>query len=223
VYDSLSPRRQATFPRTLSLTLAGVCVAYCVTGLLPYLYFVGVAGVRLDDIVLLNLPREWWAWAVLAGYCLALAFSYPLMMFPAIRIIEAALTRAAVLPRGPGSRWRRNGVRALVVAATLGVSLAGSTQLNNFVALVGCFCCTPLAFIYPPLFHLRLVKDAHWATRAGDVAIIAFGVGVFVFSTYQSIAQWTDSPVNPCVAAAAAPAPAAVAGGPFALDSTGWR
>ena len=248
VFDSLAPVDQARFPRVLSATLAGVTAVYCVVGLVPYLYLDGMAHVPMQDSVTLNLPRVWWSFAIIGGYCLALTFSYPLMLHPAIAIIEGVLTHYRLLPalvpattaaaadqvvhndgdgggHGPNGSARetarltggdgegdgehvelveksylpRNAARGMIVALTLGVSLVGSQQLNNFVSLIGAFCCCPLAFIYPCVSHLVLVKNASAASKALDVAIIVFGVGVFVFSSYQAVAQWSVSPINPCV------------------------
>jgi proton-coupled amino acid transporter len=117
------------------------------------------------------------------------------MLFPALKILEKSVTPRFLRPRV--TRWRKNWFRSFVVAVTLLVSYVGSTQLNNFVALVGCFCCTPLAFIYPCWFHLKLVK-AGWVSKAIDVAIIIFGIAVFVFSTYQAIDTWSVSDISPC-------------------------
>ena len=95
---------------------------------------------------------------------------------------------------------RSNMFRAGVVAVTLLVAFVGSTQLDNFVSLIGCFCCTPLAFIYPCYFHLKLVKPAPGSfAHVSDWAIIAFGVGVFFFSTYEAIAGWQVTTINPCL------------------------
>ena len=98
------------------------------------------------------------------------------------------------------NRVRSNLFRAGVVATTLVIAFAGSTQLDNFVSLIGCFCCTPLAFIYPCWFHLKLVKPAPGSfAHVSDWLIIAFGVGVFFFSTYEAIVGWTVTTINPCV------------------------
>jgi proton-coupled amino acid transporter len=202
VYDSLSVKGQRSFPTVLTLTLAGIATTYVIIGLVPYLYFSGVANVVMTDSVTLNLPRVWWSYLIQAGYCLALLFSYPLMLFPAVKVLEKPVT--PWLLRDDGStKWRKNAYRSAIVAATLGVALVGSEQLNNFVSLVGCFCCTPLAFIYPCLFHLRLVKGTPW-TRASNVAIIVFGVAVFVWSTYEAIAQWSIEVLDPCAKPASA-------------------
>lgn len=198
VYDSLTPRGQASFSATLSATLVGITAVYIIVGLVPYMYLDGFQHVTMQDSVTLDLPRAWWAYLIIAGYCLALVFSYPLMLFPAVKILEATLGGSILAP-GTGLTWRRNVVRCGIVCTTLLVSYLGLDQLSNMVALVGCFCCTPLAFIYPCVFHLRLLPDASRLSKAVDVAIIAFGIGVFVFSTYQSINTWTLSTVNACV------------------------
>ncbi|RYG51430.1 hypothetical protein EON66_10785, partial [archaeon] len=96
------------------------------------------------------------------------------------------------------SNARRNAFRTFVVACTLGISYGGSSQLNNMVSLVGCFACTPLAFILPCMFHLKLVPNTKW-TRYSNFAIILFGVAVFVYSTVQAIRQWSTSDVNACL------------------------
>ena len=73
---------------------------------------------------------------------------------------------------------------------------------DNLVSLIGCFCCTPLAFIYPCWFHLKLIPNIQqtlW-TKISNYAILIFGIGVFVFSTYQAISTWAVSTIQPCAA-----------------------
>jgi solute carrier family 36 (proton-coupled amino acid transporter) len=242
IYDALAPAQQKAFPVTMSLTLAGVALVYITVGLVPYIYLAGMAGVPMEDAVTLNLPRVWWSYLITGGYCVALLFSYPLMLFPAVRILERAAAPylfvvsgkeagASLLMNGGGGggeeeeaassppskqspaatsmsgrplpkghfKWRRNAYRAGIVFVTLLVAYVGSEQLDNFVSLIGCFCCTPLAFIYPSLFHLRIVKGASLFSKAVDVAVLLFGVGILVFSTYEAIAGWSVVAINPCL------------------------
>jgi solute carrier family 36 (proton-coupled amino acid transporter) len=201
LYNSLSPHGQSRFGWTLGATLGGVSLAYTVFGLIPYLYFAGVIGEeKMASSITLDLPRVWWAFLIQAAYCLALAFSYPFMLAPAIAICEKPLIPRFLAPvANETHRLRRNIFRALIVACTLIVSLAGSEMLNNFVSLIGAFCCAPLAFVYPCLFHIILVRPTGFFNRAADVAMIVFGTAVFGFSTWQAIAGWASSPVQPCL------------------------
>jgi len=218
---------RARFPAVFAATLAGVSLLYVVVGLVPYMYLVGystnsdcVSGAAscVQDTITLNLPHVWWSYALTAGYCVALLFSYPLMMFPAMKVAEAAAQPyifamplgkggdaarrgsdiieeeeeeegqegrggsgaaegAALLvgqeaSEAPGAGslaaaalsaaeaeeaaealldsdrgwgyWKRNAFRSSVVAVTLLVAYVGAPQLDNMVALIGAFCCTPM-------------------------------------------------------------------------------
>jgi proton-coupled amino acid transporter len=225
VYDSLSSAQQKRFPVTMSLTVLGISFVYILVGIVPYIYLTGMAGATMQDAVTLNLPAVWWSYLIIAGYCLALLFSYPLMLFPAVKILEKAAApylftwkRGARKGGGEGVeggeggegqnvsrrppkgyfKWRRNVYRAGIVGVTLLVAYIGSEQLDNFVSLIGCFCCTPLAFIYPCLFHFMLVKDASRTSKVIDVLIMIFGAGILVFSTYEAIAGWSVATIDPC-------------------------
>ena len=105
--NALPPAGRRAFPTTFALTLAGVSALYIAVGVVPYTYIVGYGGSGglVQDCVTLNLPRAWWSYCVVAGYCLALTFSYPFMMFPAMRALEAGVApwlfpEAVVVPEG---------------------------------------------------------------------------------------------------------------------------
>lgn len=207
IYDSLSVEGQARYPYTLTFTLIGIALVYVVIGMVPYLYLDGVAHVVLQDAVTLNLPEEWWAYCIVVAYCIALVFSYPLMMFPAIKILERGAGPYLWNAASPtAAHWRRNGFRAFVVAVTVLVSYLGASQLNNLVALVGCFACTPLMFIFPTMFHQKLVGP-RGLTRLSNWAIALLGVGVFLFATYEAIATWDITTIDACPGNGHAPPP----------------
>lgn len=89
--------------------------------------------------ITLLLPRVWWATVIQAGYCIALAASFPFMLSPAIAICEKALVPTCLAPVVNETRgvWLRNAFRAFFVAVTLVFSLVGVEQLGNFVSLIG--------------------------------------------------------------------------------------
>ncbi len=58
---------------------------------------------------------------------------------------------------------------------------------------VGAFCSTPLAFIYPPLLHLKLAPTQTWATWLANVGLGSVGMGAMVFCGSQVIAGWDES------------------------------
>jgi len=216
--NELPTSERRKFPFVFAATLGGVSALYITVGLIPYVYLNGfsasedcIAGLAscVQDTITLNLPKSWWSYGVVGGYCVALLFSYPLMMFPAMKVMEeaalpllfpkASSTAAALATngddeknlraesaegdeernleydggdgeanlsllvptgiqsaleevlraKGRGGWWRRNAFRSGVVAVTLLVAYLGAPQLDNMVALIGAFCCTPIAFIFP--------------------------------------------------------------------------
>lgn len=275
--NALPPGARAAFPVYMAGTLAGVALLYIVIGIVPYAFIQGWTDASVADAVTLNLPKTAWAELIVAGYCVALALSYPLMLFPAMRIIEdaampylfpaaaraeaavrsklaaAALARAAGVESDgasfaaasddeedddsgkepddsdreasgsaidssdsaallgaaaltvsgrtdAGVKWKKNIFRAAVVAITLLVAYVGASQLDNFVSLIGAFCCTPIAFIFPAWFHAVLVAGPRGDRSAAfiDWVIVGLGVAIGCFSTYIAVSGWSSSTFDPC-------------------------
>ena len=286
--NALPPAGRAAFPRIFALTLAGVSALYIVVGLVPYAYIVGYGGGGglVQDTITLNLPKAWWSYCVLGGYCVALALSYPLMMFPAMRALEAGaapflfpeaagageaaeaeadggagggggsdaeeeeegsggggggggegleeelllrpvagqpeggeggvllvdgpsalaaahalLRRRAAARQSTATMWKVNAFRSAVVGVTLLVAYGGASQLDNMVSLIGAFCCTPIAFIFPAWFHAVMVArptGRRWA-EAADWAIVALGCAILAFSSYMAVTSWSRTVFNACL------------------------
>ena len=207
IYNALSLKQQKKFPWTISISLGLIATVYILVGLVPYVYFSGFQHVVMQDIITMDLPLVWWNYLINGLYSLSLVFSYPLMLFPAVNIIEKWLLDLNYLPsltvlvgkdENRKQIWSRNVVRTGIVFITLLVAIVGSEQINNFVSLIGCFACTPLAFIYPCLFHMYIIPRT-WKNFLINSMIILFGVAVTIWSTYQAIATWSINIIQPCI------------------------
>ncbi|KAJ2821381.1 hypothetical protein IWW50_004657 [Coemansia erecta] len=77
----------------------------------------------------------------------------------------------------------------LVVAM---IAIFGAAQLDNFIAIIGAFSCTPLSFIYPAAMHFKISTN-RW-TRAKDLFLAGVGVCILVYVTYIGIMSWGASP-----------------------------
>ncbi|KAJ2778816.1 hypothetical protein GGI15_004064 [Coemansia interrupta] len=186
VVDSMANKHR--FPVVLTRAL-GVCVvAFVAIGALSYL----ALGDAVDAVVLVNLPPVVPTFAVQLMYSLAIMMSVPLQLFPAVRILEAAVfPRALSGKRNAGVKWRKNVFRGLVVLLVALVAVVGADRLDNFIAIIGAFSCTPLSFIYPAALHYR-ISTARW-TRIKDVALGLVGSVILVYVTYIGIASWGSS------------------------------
>ncbi|KAJ1978585.1 hypothetical protein H4R33_005936 [Dimargaris cristalligena] len=188
-----SMKEPQKFPRVLTLSMIVSAFIFVSVGALSYL----ALGDKVATVVLLNLPADSpVVHSVQFLYSLAIIFSVPLQMFPAIRILEAGLfVRSG--KGNPWVKWQKNGFRVLLALFIALISLVGADKLDRFVALIGSFACIPLSFIYPSLFHLKAVARTRWR-RITDILIAVFGAIIMVYVTYTTLESWVlDEPEPP--------------------------
>ncbi|KAJ2784581.1 hypothetical protein H4R18_001046 [Coemansia javaensis] len=180
-----SQRNKQGFARVLTLSVVLCLVLFLCVGSLSYLTF----GESVQPVVLLNLPESSpWTLLVQLLYSVAILFSMPLQLFPAVKIMEAMLfVRSG--RESKRTKWQKNLFRAATALLISLLAIFGADQLDNVVSLVGSFCLVPLSFIYPSAMHLRAVADSPWV-RAKDCALIAVGIVTMVYVTYISIDTW---------------------------------
>ncbi|KAJ2303111.1 hypothetical protein IWW55_003089 [Coemansia sp. RSA 2706] len=183
ILESLRDKRSFAGVLTLAITL---CLALFVcVGALSYLTF----GARVEAVVLLNLPNtSAWTLLVQVLYSVAILFSMPLQLFPAVRIMEAMMFSRSGRDF-KSVKWLKNAFRTLAALLIALIAIFGADQLDNVVALVGSFCLVPLSFIYPASMHLRAVARTPRA-RLKDAALVAVGVVAMAYVTYVSVATW---------------------------------
>ncbi|OQR85464.1 vacuolar amino acid transporter [Achlya hypogyna] len=180
---SLAKEHQKHFLPLIVATVTGLFVFYCFFASVNY----AAIGDTIEPLVMSSLPRNGWTISVQAGYSIAQLLSYPLFLFPAVKIIEDML----LLPRrDSGLKAQKNLIRTLIVTVTVMIAYFGQDRLDLFVSIVGAFCCVPLSFIYPPLFYLKLFPDASLCSKLLDVTVVAIGVLTFFYVTWSNIEKW---------------------------------
>jgi len=195
-----SMKHPEKFPSILTLTM--ILMAGCFVGIGALCYY--TFGRKVETVVFLNMPAHN---PIVEGlqflYALAIMFSFPLCVYPPIRITEQYLF--ATFPGGrhsPSIKWAKNGYRTFIVFLLAGISILGSSNLDKFVALIGSFACIPLSFIYPALFHYKSGIGSVW-TRSKDFLIVFLGLAAMLYTTWITLWVWAteepDVPVNRCV------------------------
>ncbi|ATY58762.1 amino acid transporter [Cordyceps militaris] len=140
-----------------------------------------------QDSALVNAVQLLYSIAVLAGD--------PVQLFPAVRIIETSLFgERATGKKSLAIKWQKNGLRSLVMALCVGVSIVGASDLDKFVALIGSFACVPLVYIYPAYMHYKGAAEKRWV-KALDVVLMVGGFVAMVYTTFVTVYQWIDSKV----------------------------
>lgn len=132
--SSLNKARQAKFPALLVATVVGLLFFYSFFAGVNYVAF----GGAVQPMVTSSLPRTGWSISVQFGYSVAQLLSYPLFLFPAVKIMEEML---GFPKRASGKKLAKNCFRALAVVVTVSIAYFGQNRLDLFVSIVGAFCC----------------------------------------------------------------------------------
>ncbi|KAJ3169352.1 neutral amino acid transporter [Geranomyces variabilis] len=192
-----SMKRPEQFGKVLCACTALIGAIFFSVGAAGYATF----GAQVETVVFLNLPPGAPTQLVQLVYALAIVLSFPLTVYPTIRITEHALLGARDGKHDAGVKWLKNAFRAALVALLGVVAWFGADNLDKFVALVGCFACIPLSFIYPSLFHWHVAGSR--LERAKDAALVGFGVVAMVYTTWITLNAWVDGepdrPADRCV------------------------
>lgn len=179
-----SMQRPEKFPFVLTLGMIIVCSIYILIGTIAYLAY----GDTVQSAVIYNFPLDSKLTIVVKLlYSLAICLTAPLMLFPALKIIENGLFQKFKSGKeSMGVKWSKNVYRVLLCILCAVVAFAiGGDNLDKFVSLVGSIACVPLCFIFPGMFHMKISRKR--VDRVADSALILFGIGIMFYTLVVSI------------------------------------
>lgn len=177
-------QRPEKFPFVLTLGMIIVCSIYILIGTIAYLAY----GDTVQSAVIYNFPLDSKLTIVVKLlYSLAICLTAPLMLFPALKIIENGLFQKFKSGKeSMGVKWSKNVYRVLLCILCAVVAFAiGGDNLDKFVSLVGSIACVPLCFIFPGMFHMKISRKR--VDRVADSALILFGIGIMFYTLVVSI------------------------------------
>ncbi|KAK3898569.1 transmembrane amino acid transporter protein-domain-containing protein [Staphylotrichum tortipilum] len=181
-----SMREPHRFEPLLAAVMVIITLLFTSVGALCYATF----GARTQIEIINNFPRgSGVVNTVQLLYAIAVLVGTPVQLFPALRILEGRVL--GHMRSGKGSlrtKWVKNAFRFGVVAVCGLVSVAGTGNLDRFVALIGSAACVPLVYVYPAYLHWKGVATSRWA-KWGDVVMMVGGMGGMVFTTAVTIAH----------------------------------
>ncbi|KAJ6782985.1 hypothetical protein PWT90_10381 [Aphanocladium album] len=187
-----SMKKPHHFGPLLYLVMFLITIIFTSVGALCYATFGEDTKIQIisnfpQDSALVNAVQFLYSIAVLAGD--------PVQLFPAVRIIETSLFgERATGKKSLAIKWQKNGLRSLIMAACVGVSIVGASDLDKFVALIGSFACVPLVYIYPAYMHYKGAAEKGWV-KALDIVLMVGGFIAMVYTTFVTVYQWIDSKV----------------------------
>ena len=156
------------FPRVLGIIMIVITVVFVSAGAVSYAAF----GSSTRTVILLNLPQDdKMVNAVQLIYSLAILFSTPLQIYPAIEITSQQLF-SRTGKYNPWIKWKKNIFRFFMVLLCGAIAWAGAGDLDKFVALVGSFACIPLVYIYP----VSICTASHVCTISADPSVASYAL-----------------------------------------------
>lgn len=208
--DSMAERE--TFRWVLSRAFLGITLCYAGFGIFGYLAY----GDATRDIVTLNLPNDWSSIAVKVstytagpsfflsssssssplcsqlGLCVALAFTFPVMMHPIHEITESRLLSSGWFQKlsgeSPAAESAGLHLARMLLVALLTALASLIPGFGAFISLVGSTVCALLSFVLPAVFHLRFLGPSlDFKRRALDYVILALGLTFAAHGTYSAI------------------------------------
>ncbi|KAF2716103.1 hypothetical protein K431DRAFT_289689 [Polychaeton citri CBS 116435] len=185
-----SMKKPERFSYLLYLVMFIITIIFTSIGALCYATF----GSETKIQIISNFPQNSkLVNAVQCIYSIAVLVGEPVQLFPAVRIIEQALFgEKATGKKSQSIKWKKNGLRMLLMGLCIVVAILGATDLDKFVALIGSFACVPLVYIYPAFLHYRGIAKTTWQ-KAFDIGMMLLGVVAMAYTTIVTVAQWVEA------------------------------
>ena len=128
-----------------------------------------------------QLPDGFISYTIKLLFSLNLVFSYPLQLYPVNIIVDNVFFLG--WKKTPRRQLAKNTSRSITVALTIIATILLGDKLDKFLSILGALSCTPIAFIFPALFHHK--ASANTTTQKNkDKAIVVLGLCIMVYCTY---------------------------------------
>ena len=133
------------------------------------------------------LPDNTFCYIIKIFFCVNLIFSHPLQLYPAHIIIENMIYNG--WPKSKKRQMSKNFTRTLLVGLTTIFTMSLGEKVDKFLSILGALTCTPIAFTFPALFHLKACAKTP-GQKAFDLIIIAFSLVIQVYCTALGVINW---------------------------------
>ena len=166
------------FPAVNRRVISSIVAFYIVFAVTCWAAF----GSTVRTALTASLPPGAYSTSVQFAYSIAIIFSFPLQNFPALEVVFHSST-------GSLSGLERNIVASIITCFLGVVAYVSIDYLGNVVSLLGSLVGIPIALIYPPLIHNKLVKS-NGATKLLNNCVACLGVVAMGAASYTTIASW---------------------------------
>jgi len=201
-----SPKSRDQFPFIYKKTILSIIGFYCCFALICWVAF----GDDVETALTTSLPSGVLATTVQLAYSLAVIFTFPLQAYPALEIIcrtiQPFLLPTPTIPQTSSSSTtttttknklsstQRKVITSITVILLSILAIVEMKRLDHVVSLVGALLGCPIAFVFPPLIHNRLVEDPNQLSIGKICNWLVAGLGLMgmVFATITTLSSWDE-------------------------------
>ena len=152
-------------------------------------------GDSVQTALTASLPKGALSTFVQFAYSVAVIFTFPLQAFPALEVVcDTTQTKTGNNDKTHQQSiiMRRNIIATAIICLLGFIAVIATNYLGNVVSLLGSLVGIPIALIYPPLMHNRLVKNSSRTTRIMNVLLSGVGLFAAAAASYTTIASWNE-------------------------------
>ncbi len=142
---------------------------------------------NLIQVILTVLPFEKiYIQVVMVLLIFSILVVYPVQLNPAYRIFDQYFIKCV-----NHKTFYENLMRTTILLITVIIGIASIDKFANLMALAGCAVCTPVALIFPTLFHYKLFKEKQSTLRSIlDISISLAGIGLSLTILVFTFLDW---------------------------------
>lgn len=151
-------------------------------------------GDSVQTALTASLPKGFLSTIVQFAYSIAVIFTFPLQAFPALEVVcQTTETKTGKNETsGNKSILRRNVIATVSIWLLGAVAIVAIDYLGNVVSLLGSLVGIPIALVYPPLMHNKLVPKSSWTTKLMNCCLSFIGLLAAGAASYTTIASWNE-------------------------------
>lgn len=207
IQEAVEPHLIPDFPVIFVTVLGAIMGSYILFGYLNYAAYGGAT----DLVLTANLPDGTIKCLVQLAFSLAIVCTFPLQLFPAIRVFESLATPkreaplthtnqtsyesvekvdGAKLVQEKPSMMKGNVCRGLLVLLLAYTAVMNVDKLDKIVSLLGSAFGVPLGCIFPSFIHLKLATDQPaWVTYV-NMFVVVVGTVLSLALSVNVLATW---------------------------------
>jgi len=183
---------KAEFPKLMTVVIGGIATLYCIFGVMMCASW----GSSLREVQIITdklqghaIAPDWIGYAIIVFFCVNLLFTFPLVIYPSVIIFDNYLF--AGMGKTKTRQLLKNINRAVVVLLCIALTLLLGQKLDKFLSILGALTCTPIAFIFPALFHYKAAAETT-RQKVTDILIVVVTGGLGLYCGTVSIIAWND-------------------------------